>query len=466
MNISYWELRKVVSKIIPRQVKLLQDQTKGNIKEKGRKANYHQFNLCTQEWVKQERLLNTEEVSSFLEVSLRAQACPMPLNLDTYDGLRCGYGCIYCYADAFRSSLYTSFFDNPKSIGIRHCNPNYYKMELDKLFKHRGQKVENADEKIKAISLDIPMRFGIRFEDFLPIEAKKGISLEMLKYLRDNAYPVMVNTKSSLVGREEYVRAMADNPARAAVHITMITSDDKINKKLEPGAPIFKERLWGAKQLISAGIRVVARIEPFMVFINDDPGSTMEYIQAIKEVGIRHLTFDTYSYSARNPMIRQAFYRQGYDFERMFTLMSDCQWLGSLLLGKFMDVFRVEDMSCSTFDMGNVPFNDDPICCHVGDWFEGGWNHGSIVSLVWFIMGAGGPVGWIDYKTWVESEGGFLSSRLEKEVQELWNLQGKTAYCPDWAPGITPHGIDSHGRVWKYDSNELDFREEILQQII
>lgn len=94
---NYWDLRKLVIPIVGRQQVFLRETVKGSIQEKGRKKNYQQFNLITQEWDKQERLLNTEEITSFLEVSLRAQACPMPLNLDTYDGLLCGYGCIYCF---------------------------------------------------------------------------------------------------------------------------------------------------------------------------------------------------------------------------------------------------------------------------------------------------------------------------------------------------------------------------------
>lgn len=463
---NYWELRKAVSKLVPRQIRFIQELTKGTIKEKGRKGNYHQFNLKTRQWEKQERLLNTEEITSFLEVSLRAQACPMPLNLDTWDGLRCGYGCIYCYADSFRHSLYTSFFDNPKSIGLRHCNPDYYKTELDKLFKYRGKRVENADEKVKAISLDIPMRFGIRFEDFLPVEAKRGISLSMLKYLSENSYPVMINTKSDLVCRDDYIQAMADNKAGAAVHITMISSDDVLNKELEPGAPLFFKRINAGKQLSSAGVRVVARIEPFMTFINDAPDKLVEYISALKSADIKHVTFDTYSYSAKNQTIKQAFYNKGYDFERMFTIMSDCQWLGSLLLGKYMDLFRAEGIKCSTFDMGNVPTNDDSICCNVGDWFKGGWNLGCIVSMVRFIISAGRKVSWKDYYDYVMSGGGFLSQKLEKEVQSLWNLCGNPAYFPDWAPFLNSMGIDEYGQCWLYDNGSKDFRAEKLKDIL
>jgi hypothetical protein len=59
------------------------------VREKGRKKNYSQFNLREGEWRKQERLLNTEEINSFLEISVRAAACPMPFNMDIWDGLFC-----------------------------------------------------------------------------------------------------------------------------------------------------------------------------------------------------------------------------------------------------------------------------------------------------------------------------------------------------------------------------------------
>lgn len=87
---NYWELRKLISKIIPRRTQLFSSKERINaVKEKGRKTNYHQFNIEKKEWAKHERLLNLEEVNSFLEISVRAAACPMPLNLDVWDGLLC-----------------------------------------------------------------------------------------------------------------------------------------------------------------------------------------------------------------------------------------------------------------------------------------------------------------------------------------------------------------------------------------
>lgn len=95
---NYWELRSLVSKVIPRRTQLLPIRDRVSaVKEKGRKSNYHQFSITKGEFVKHEHLLNTEEVSSFLEISIRAAACPMPFNIDVWDGLLCPYACKYCH---------------------------------------------------------------------------------------------------------------------------------------------------------------------------------------------------------------------------------------------------------------------------------------------------------------------------------------------------------------------------------
>ena len=481
---NYYELRSQIKNFVPRRTQLEAGVFgKGAIREKGRKSNYHQFNIEHRHWLKHERLLNTEEINSFAEVSLRASACPMPLNIDVWDGLRCGFGCRYCYADNFRASLYTSFFDNSKSVGLRHCNPIYYAKELDVLLKNWGA-APKGNEVQRAISMGIPLRFGIRFEDFLPIEGKKEISLYLLKYLAEAGYPVMINTKSALVGRGDYVQALANNSGGAAVHMTLISSDDKILKDLEPAAPTYKERLKTMKMLSDAGVRVVARIEPYMVFINDDEAMVQGYIEDVWATGCRHITFDTYSYSANNPGIRRNF----YDFERMFLLTTDSQPIGSLLLSKFMKLFRAKGFSCSTFDLGNVPENDDPICCEVGNAFENaGFNWGCAIGAILYIKQqsyivgklnigntiddkirfteADGMVRWKDFENYVNKMGGFLSDKLREAVHRLWNGEGNNAFRIDWAKGMEAVGYDDGGIIWRWNP-ETDFRENIVEGLL
>jgi DNA repair photolyase len=467
--INYFELRKIISKIIPRRSQLFSDSSKIDaVKEKGRKKNLRQFDLTKNEWVKNERLLNTSEVNSFLEISIRAAACPMPFNIDVWDGLYCPFACSYCFADAFRASLYTAFFDNSKSMGLRHCNPTFYKKELDKLMDYRGNDPHSINNDIKkAIALQIPMRMGIRFEDFTKAEEREGVSLEMLKYLSSIDYPVMLNTKSALVGKDEYVEALSSNKAGSAVHITLITSNAKVLKSIEKAAPTFEERVKAAKVLSDAGVRVVARIEPYLAFITDEKEDVEYYMEECWNAGIRNITFDTYSYSANNPGIKASFVQKGYDFERLFTVGCDSQSLGSLLLDSFMGLFRDYGFSCSTFDIGCAPTNNQNICCEVGDWFkESGFNHGSTVIAARYIIDRGKvPSRWRDFESYVNSKGGFLSERLKRDVHMLWNVQGNHAYAPNWAAGIEPCGQDRDGIVWYYNK-KIDHRMDLLEGLL
>lgn len=465
---TYYELRQVVAGMVPRTVPLFQQRAKkDSVKEKGRKGGYQEFKLDTKEWVKQERLLNTEEINSFVEVSCRAAACPMPLNADVYDGLRCPFGCKYCFADSFRSTLYTAFFDNSKSLGIRHCNPDFYQQEFTKLMEYRGKDPHSVRGDVaKAIALECPVRFGIRFEDFLPLDRRMGVSLTLLRYLANIGYPVMINTKSDLVGEDDYVEALSKNKGKAAVHVTLISSNNKLLKALEPGAPSYERRIWAMKQLTSAGVRVVARIEPFLVFLSDPPDEVARYMEDLKQAGVKNLTFDTYSYTAKNPGIRQSFYDMGLDWDRLFMMGCDSQGLGSLLLGKFMDIWRQNGFSVSTFDMGNVPDNNQAVCCEVGDWFQGGYNYGCTVMAARLVQERGKtPTAWKDFVQWVDERGGFLSESLKQEVHLLWNHDGTNdAYTHGWARGMIAVGSDADGLIWSWENT--DWREELVSESI
>jgi len=466
-HMEYSEIREITSRVVPGMRPFFEAQRKtGAVKEKGRKKNYSQYNLLEGEWQKQERLLKTEQINTFLEISLRAQACPMPFNGDVWDGLFCPFGCIYCYANAFRASLYTAFFDNSKTLGLRHCNPDYYKGEMEKMLPLRGKDPHGLTDIRKAFAMEIPIRLGIRFEDFNPAEREAGISLQMLEYLSSIAYPVMINTKAALIGEDKYVRALAENEAGAAVHITLNSSNDVLNKKLEPAAPNYSQRMEAAKNLVSAGVRVVARIEPYLFLANDRPDEIERYARDLNQIGVKNITFDTYSYSALNPGIRQDFVNRGLDFDRLFTAGCDSQKLGSALLGAYMDIFRGYGISCSTFDLGNVPSNDQAICCEVGDWFKGGWNYGCTVMAMRFIKDKKGqPATWSQYREWVMENGGFLNAGLEQEVHELWNIEGsQVAYSPIWGGGMVPVGWDEGGVVWSY-SPESDERKELIKAL-
>jgi len=464
---NYWELRKEVSQIIPRTAFLFEDKTPEVMKTKGRKTRYKEFSITEKRWYDVNHLLNLEEIGSFIEVSCRAAACPMPLNIDVWDGMSCPFRCKYCFASTFKTYLYTAFFDNTHSMGVRHCNPNKFKKELDVYMKRRGQNPHDIKGDIaKAIVMGIPLHFGIKFEDFMRQEAKKGVSLELMKYLADVEYPVMICTKSDLVARDDYVQTFVDNKAKTALQMTLISSNNELLKQLEPGAPFYDQRIRAMKVLSDSGVRVVLRIEPYIPFLTDQKEDTQRLIEDVWDAGVRNITFDNFSYSAKNPSMYRVFRNMGMDLERILLAGCDSQALSSLLLKEYMQMFTDKGFSCSTFDMGNVPDNSQSVCCEVEDFFDkAGFNWGCSVMAARFIKSKKGKsVSWSDFCAWVNSKGGFLSPILENEVHHLWNCDGNDAYSQSWAQGMTAVGCDENGLVWCYDK-EFDFRDDLYQSI-
>ena len=59
------------------------------------------------------------------------------------------------------------------------------------------------------------------------------------------------------------------------------------------------------------------------MFVADRKDEVDEYISELKKAGIKHMTFDTYSYSAASKGIVDNFVELGYDFERFYTLGCD-----------------------------------------------------------------------------------------------------------------------------------------------
>ena len=313
------------------------------------------------------------------------------------------------------------------------------------------------------------MRLGIRFEDFTKAELKKKTSLFFMEALSRYNYPLMINTKSDIWQNEEYCEIMARN--NSAIHITIITADDELGKLIEPGAPLPSQRFEAAKKLVDSGVKVVARIEPYMALINDKPEDIELYIQWMEWAGIKHITADAYSYSANSVGVKNQFEGMtNLDFERMFLLTSDSQPLGSLALSRFLDCFREKGYSVSTFDGGNILDNSQMICCEVEDHFkDAGANYGSMVSAVRFIMERGllgKETSWRTFNNYVMERGGFLSENLKTEVMELWNNDGGTAFQLHWIPKLKITGQDRFGNIWNYDKDGEDYREALWESLI
>lgn len=125
------------------------------------------------------------------------------------------------------------------------------------------------------------------------LEQKQGLTRKCLELLAESRCRLQIVTKSDLVTRD--IDILQNVPC--AVSVTVLTADDRLSAKLEPGAPVSSRRLEAIGTLVEAGISTTVRIDPVIPFLNDD---LAELVKAVAELGVLHVTSSTYKVKPDN----------------------------------------------------------------------------------------------------------------------------------------------------------------------
>jgi DNA repair photolyase len=190
--------------------------------------------------------------------------CPPKLTFNPYTG--CDHGCLYCYA--------TSYIPNHRTLRTKKNLLPTLRRELGKL---------NGETLAMSTSSD----------PYPTVEAELGITRQCLKIVAESSCRLQVFTKSDIVARDADL--LAQIPSTVAVTIT--TDDEELASILEPKAPPPSRRLKAIEKLSAHGIPVIARIDPIIPTLNDNP---TQLIQTLAELGVKHITSSTYKVKADN----------------------------------------------------------------------------------------------------------------------------------------------------------------------
>lgn len=127
------------------------------------------------------------------------------------------------------------------------------------------------------------------------VENELGLTRQCLKIFCQSSCRLQVLTKSDIVARD--VDLFALMPCTVAITIT--TNDDEIAHVIEPRAPPPSKRLKAIETLTANNIPVIARIDPIIPNLNDNPS---ELIRILADLGVKHITSSTYKMKADNWM--------------------------------------------------------------------------------------------------------------------------------------------------------------------
>ncbi len=190
--------------------------------------------------------------------------CPPKLTFNPYTG--CDHGCLYCYASSYIPRFHEC---RPKKNLLTRL-----KKEASKL---NGQLVSMSNSS----------------DPYPQIEKKLGLTRKCLQILANSNCKLQTITKSDLVTRD--IDILQDTSC--VVSVTVLTLDDSLCKKLEPGAPVSSKRLTAIKKLVNSHIPTTVRIDPIIPFLNDD---LILLVKKVSELGVSHVTCSTYKIKPDN----------------------------------------------------------------------------------------------------------------------------------------------------------------------
>jgi len=184
-------------------------------------------------------------------------------SLNPYTG--CEHGCVYCYARFMKR------FTGHKERWGDFVN---VKINAPELLEVEIKKKKKARVWISGVC-----------DPYQPVERRYRLTRRCLEILIHNDWPVTIQTKSPLVLRDMDIIKRSD---KLEIGFTITTSDERIRRIFEPGAPSISSRVEAVGKLHDLGMRTFVMIAPVL------PGA--EYIPNLLRGKVDYVIIDRLNY--------------------------------------------------------------------------------------------------------------------------------------------------------------------------
>jgi len=198
--------------------------------------------------------------------------CAAPIRIDAYD--TCQFSCVYCFS-RIRSRYQAR-------AGIHAANPSALRKRLERV--KRGEIASALDE---FLARRVPIQLGGLQDPFTPRELGDGITLELLRVLRDENYPTLISTKGNLFLQPEYLDILEE--MNVVFRISAAGANEVFRPMLEPKTGPYTATLDKIAMLTDRNVSVALRIQPVV------PGfeaEALEMTSKAAEAGAGQVTFE------------------------------------------------------------------------------------------------------------------------------------------------------------------------------
>nr|WP_324292443.1 radical SAM protein [uncultured Roseibium sp.] len=215
---------------------------------------------------------STNTYKHALSVTGQIYFCSAPIRLDSYD--TCQLGCTYCFSRKRSRNWALS--------GIHHANPKAFRARLERV--SRGVIRSAADEFLQS---RVPLQLGGLQDPFTPIEAQSGVTLELLRALRDYRYPTLISTKGSIFMSEPYLSILRE--MNVVVRFSVAGIAEHLRRFVEPRTGSFDAVAQNINLLSRVGVACGIRFQPVFPGFESD---VLRMASKAADAGVRQISFE------------------------------------------------------------------------------------------------------------------------------------------------------------------------------
>ena len=203
----------------------------------------------------------------------------------------CAFGCAYCYAryahryvaerlaasDATADGAQDELADLPPWLAFERRI--FVKREAGAILRRELRR----PARFRALQREAVV-IGTATDPYQPAERRFRITRSVLETLAEQrGLSVTIITKSPLVTRDVDVLLRIAARSKLSVHVSLITTDRDLARRLEPRAPTPEARLRAIARLRAHGIEVGVNVMPVLPGITDAPQLLDSLVRAVAE---------------------------------------------------------------------------------------------------------------------------------------------------------------------------------------
>jgi DNA repair photolyase len=197
---------------------------------------------------------------------------PFTWTVNPYRG--CAMGCQYCYA------TYTHEF-----MGI--TTPETFHSLV---YVKTGADAETARRLAIAVKRGERIALGTATDPYQPGEAQARVTRGFLELVAQHRSARLgIVTKGALILRDLDLLRRIHARSRLSVHVSLITPDAELARRLDPWAPPPEVRIEVMRRLVEAGLVAWLGLAPVLPGITDDEASLDILLGRVAAAGVRHM---------------------------------------------------------------------------------------------------------------------------------------------------------------------------------